>query len=502
MSQELGVQAALELELRNASALQLTQASQMNATQRAEERSRIREVVLSMSVEAVKAHIASAEASDNASKRCALLLYSLSTVLPEDTSEVMATCQERLQIYLVAVMDRLVKDDAFAPYAPIVCRVATSAMTGVGQDCCSQVVDLVMQAIALQAGAVSHLLSLLPVALSQLSAAGGTASDADSAVLRQAKTQQTVSKLCALAWPAPLVAPILTALRNVSVPAAQEQLLTDKAFKACAKLGPEQIAEAAMSAALLAGPNISVTRITSVCTLLDTLCAEAFSKGNEKRATMQHAQADLIKKLQSQLVKDKTAASAWLKAYKTCQPASAAALALTASLASTSKFAAPALEAVKGSLLHVLKHNEALQTSLWLAEINSATCSSLQPTAALLQSVAQVPGETCARALLQAATHLMGAAKLKDVELASLQELSQLDGGGLQWWTVDCSIASKLCLAGVALLDLVRTCAAAVLLAEVSLLSVTSVNKRSLYAHTERLTAALQRLFRSPDVMK
>jgi FANCI solenoid 1 len=459
--QSADVRELLEAECRNAHAVSLTQASCLSATQRANERSRIRDVILSMPSAQVLQHIGDADASESSAKRMALLLYSLSSVLPHDTMETMNTCQERLQAYMVAVMQRI-RSEAFARFAALVCRVAKSAMAAVGQDCASAVIDHVLHAIAAQAPAASLLIELLPVALSQLCRG---CQDADDAELRQAKAQQTLTKLCTLPWPAHLVTPILAALRGVQVNPQQEQQLSKAAFKACARIGPEYLADAAYHAVMLSPSSAPVPRLQGLCQLLDDHRARASAGEAARQSAVSTAHAELLCKLETLLSRDKTMASSWLKEFKKSRATSVTALALTVTAVGISRSSAAALDAIKGVMLSALKHAEAVQASSWLSELHGDHRGALKQLADVLQAVVQQADESAARSLVQVGLHLMAAGKLKDVDVANLVPSQGEGGAQLEWWTVPASSAARLCLAGVALLGQVRySCARPALL--------------------------------------
>ena len=446
----MDVQSALALECESAQSLALTQATQMGATQRAGERSRIRSVVLDLPIEQVQQHIEQAEAGDAASRQFSLVLYSLSNLLPDDTAEIMATCQERLERYMLAILTRIIACGAYAPFSPLICRVAKQALSGVGEECSCAVIDHILQAISKKAAVAPLLVDLLPVALGQL--CHGSA-DGEDSLLRQAKAQQVVSKLCALKWPGHLTAPLLAALRSVQLTPQQEQQLLTAAFEACSSIAVEYLAASAYEALLLSSGGTPVPRLQAVCEIVDSHREDAAAQGSTAAVAVLAAQAELLTELLALFARDKAVANAWLKEFKRSRAASVTAFALTVGTASIARCAAAALDALKCVVLNVLKHVEALDASSWLSQLSGGHGAELRSLAQLTHFVVAGSDAALAPTIVQVAMHLIVAGKLKDIDVTALRHVDGKGYTGLAWWEVTCSSAARLCLVGVALLE-------------------------------------------------
>ena len=451
--EEPRVEALLQAECANSTSLALTQSTQMSATQRSMERQRIRDVVLSISKSAVLSHIKNAAASESTARQFALCLYSLSSVLPTDTAEVMTKSRQRLQTYGLAIFARLAGDSSFAACgAKLVCRIACSTLAHLDDDTACQLFGHIVSAVQNDAETAQELIMLLPLALAPLC---NTADDPDAALLRQAKAQQCITQLCGLRWPSHLACPLLAALRGIAFSAQQQQQLSEAAMSACAHIAPGQLAGAAFETLQLSGAANQAKRLQAICSMMDTHVEEAADESDAKVQRVHAAQAEFLLRLQTHFARDKALSTAWLKDFKRAPLSSATAFAVSINAAGIARTQATALDAIKGSLLVALRRAETQGSSAWLRELCSNPAAELQDLAALLQRVVQASSREQAGSLVTTALHLMAAGQLKDTDTADLDALTR-GSEGVRWWAVATGSMAQLSLAGVAMLEQVH----------------------------------------------
>lgn len=410
-------------------------------------------MVVQLKKEDVLAFISQAPAGDEASKQFSLLLYSLCNVLPDDSPEKMASCQELLEVYVLTVLKRVTADAAFAPVAPLVFRVVKSALDGVAQHAANAVIELILEAVSQASPVAPLLLDLLPITLGHLCQGPG---DSDEAAMHAAKSQEVVKRLCGLKWPATLTAAILAALRDVKLTAAQEQQVLAAAFKACERIDSARLPAAGYQILVLPTTTSHLPKLHALCQQLQAHRAAA--QGADAVAAAHSAESELLRKLTAVFTRDKALANSWLRDVKKSKPSLPAAVALTVSIVGINRSAAPALDAFKASLGNALKHVEELEGSPLLAELHGDFTAALPSLGRLLYAVVRNADAALAVLLLQAAMHLLSAGKLKGVDVGCL---GMVDNGddyhGLRWWALPCSSAARLSLIGVSVLEQVSS---------------------------------------------
>lgn len=460
MEATVDVGAELDEQCGKQHAIALTQATQMSATQRAEERGRTRACILSIPRAQITAHIETVPPSPAAAQQLSLLLYSLSHVVPTDGPDLMATCRARLEQFLLATIARLAKDDGFEPHAASICRVAVGALDGVSVGHLDAVVALALDAVAAQAAAAPHIFALVPAALGHMAQGSGGAS---SDVLCTAKVQDIIRRLASLTWPPPLASTIIATMRNLALSPAQEQLVIQAAFKRCAALDHDLLADAAFQALLLPCTPSPQPKLDALCDLFtlrqhQAAAAQADNGDSDGLAGFHAAQNKLLLQLRTLFTRDKALCTLWLKELKKARRVTGIALAITTSLVEISRAAAGALDAIKAAMVTQLRHAEMLEESGWLAALHAGHAATLRDLQGVAHDAVQHADERMAPLYVQVGAHLVLAGKLKAARMGALEFGDCGAHVGVVWCTAAGGAAARLCLAGVAMLEQVRLC--------------------------------------------
>jgi hypothetical protein len=372
----------------------------------------------------------------------------LSTVLAEDTNEMMKSCESKLSSYLAATLRAILAQPDFVAHVQLVFRVAVHALDGVDETCSGSIIDLILSAVSQDAACAPLFIQLLPVVLGRLLGLEGT----EKTVLQAARAQEAIERLCTMPWPGSLAHLILTSLKRVLLSAAQEQLLVQAGLQACESASSEYFARIAHATVALNDAQAAVPTLNALCRIMDAQQgdATAASRTNGMAAAHGELRAQLI----SMFTRDKSLTNNWLKEVKRKLPSSQAALALTIGIGSVPRSCNAAFDALKSSLLAFLKEAETIEASMWLTQLkqNSSTtsCRTLSSIGRLFQSVA-ASDATLALPLMQTAMHIISSGSLKGCSVAQLGSCA--GERGFEWWRVKGPPACRLCLAGIALLE-------------------------------------------------
>ena len=392
-------------------------------------------------------------ACNHATTRACYRLYSLSSVLAEDTREMLVACGAKLEEYLLAILRTLLKRPAFAPHAALVTRIAVHALDGVSDACCASALELALQAVAQDAPAAAHFVQALPVVLGRLMEDVG----GDKGVLKAARARDAMARLCGYEWPGGLAHAILDALKRVTLSAPLAQQAADAALRACARAPAEHCAAIAAATLALASGDAAVQTLQALCDLMDRQRAAALAADDAQQleaVTSSHAGVRV--RIGAHLTRDKALVNGWLKHIKKGLPHSPAAFAVTACIVDIPRSSAAAKDAVKSALLAELKRADTVGASAWLQELlRSDGPSALRPVATTMLEAARGADATLAGQLLQLAHHLTAAGSLKAWDMA---DMASWGDARVQWWAASGGCAARLCLVGVSLQTLVRCC--------------------------------------------
>jgi hypothetical protein len=382
-------------------------------------------------------------------------LYSLSTVLAEDTNDIMKNSEMKLSTYLVAILRAILAEAGFAAHAQLVFRVAVHAADGVGKACCSNILDLILSAIEQAAPSAQLFVLLLPVFLGKLVGPEGT----ELTVLQSARAQEALERLCALQWPSSLAHVILTSLKRVSLSAAQQHLIVQAGLRACVNASAEHFANIARATVALDDTQAAVPTLHALCRIMDGQPGGGDQQGGgtsvDGADEMAAAHVELREQLTSLFTRDKALTNSWLKDVKRKLPTSQAALALTIGIAAVPRSPTAVFDALKSALLALLKEAETIEASTWLTKLkrtrNTDGCCGLSSIGRLFQRLASSKDAGLAMPLMQTAMHFISSGSLKGCSVAQL--CSCAGEAGLEWWRARGPPASRLCLAGVGLLQ-------------------------------------------------
>lgn len=363
----------------------------------------------------------------------------------------MTACKQKLEKYLLAILRRVMHLELPQKWMQQLGRISGTALDDIsptGLDC---IVEMSLETLSSGSQAAPHLLSLLSASLSHLLQRPKSEEDK---VFSIAKVHNVIKRLCETPWPTHLIHAIVMHLHNAGLPEAILETVTAAVSGMCATVDTQFLPDAVHG--LLTLPSATtVTHIHAVCELMSQRreragCAEA-------KQELAVAEAELLQRVIDLFAREKLLTNQWLKAFKAEQRPSQFALSLTVMLAGSSRTAAAAMDAVKAVLSGSLKHAEAIRGSAWLQRLPCGQGCTPQELAVLLFETVRDAREGLAAQLTQLGFHLLAAAKLKNVDVASMNVVTDRHDEWLQWWS-DCAPASvQLCLAGVALLDQVRS---------------------------------------------
>lgn len=418
-------------------------------------RDRTRGIVLDLKEQDCLAHIKSCQIDPAAVKRFSLIVYSLSHVLQTDTPETMTACKQKLEKYLLAILRRVMHLDIPQKWMQQLGRISGTALDDVSPTGLDSIVEISLETLSSGSPVAPHLLGLLSASLSHLLHRPKSEEDK---LLSTAKVHNVVKRLCETPWPSQLIHAIVMHLHNAGLPESILETVTVAVSRMCATVDAQFLPDAVHG--LLTLPSATnVSHIYAVCGLMSDRRENAASA--EAKQELAAAETELLQRVIDLFAREKSLTNQWLKAFKAEQRPSQFALSLTLMLAGNSRIAGAALDAVKVVLSSSLKHAEATRSSSWLQTLPCGQGFAPQELAVLLFTTARDAHEGLAAQLTQLGFHLLAAAKLKNVDAASLETVMQDQYEGLQWWG-DCSCAgaiapsAQLCLAGVALLDQVR----------------------------------------------
>lgn len=375
-------------------------------------------------------------------------LYTLSSVLAEDTREIMVACGAELEVYLLAILRAVLKWQEVVQPAALVLRVAVHALGGVTDTCCGGALDLALQAVAQGAHAAEHFVQVLPVALARLV---GSDADGDTGVgvLKAARAREAVARLCGCEWPGALARAILSALKPVALSAPLAQQVAGAALRACARAPAEHAAAIASATLALASGGTAVPTLHALCDMMDQQCAEARDGDADRQQAVSSSHTGVRAQISAHLARDKALARGWLKEIKKHLPHSPAALAITACIVDIPRSSAAAVDAVKTALVAQLRRADTVSASPWLSELlRCDRASAMRPVATMMQEAASSSDATLAAQLMQLAFQLTASGSLKGWDMA---EMAHWGSSSVCWVDASGGSCACLCLAGVAL---------------------------------------------------
>lgn len=397
-------------------------------------------------------HIKTCEIDADAVKRFSLIVYSLGHVLPTDSTEIMSACQQKLEKYLLAILHRVKALQLPVKWMQQLGRISGSALDEMSSAGLETIIEISIEALSSGSQAASHLLGLLSASFSHLLQRPKTEEDK---MLSSAKVHNAVKRMCQIPWPSHLIQDIVSHLHRAGLPEPILETVSTAVSGMCAIVDTDCLPDAVHG--LLKLPSATtVKHIYTVCEIMSNRHSTANSP--EAIRELAVAEMELLQRVIDLFAREKLLTSQWLKAFKAEQRPSRFALSLTVMLSGNSRTSATALDAVKVILSSCLKDAESTRCSAWLQSLPCRQGFSPKEVAVLLFQTARDAHGGLAEQLAQVGFHLLAGAKLKNVDVASMESVVIDEYEGLPWWNESSATTTQaLCLAGVALLDQVWT---------------------------------------------